>query len=72
MEGIDYVTDARGRRKAVQIDLEKHGDLWEDFHDAMVAQARQGEPRESFGSVRERLRRRTRLARVKKRNGTRG
>jgi hypothetical protein len=70
MEGIDYVTDARGRKKAVQIDLKKHGDLWEDFHDAMVARSREHEPRESFESVKERLRQRNKLAREKKRKAT--
>jgi len=60
MQGIDYVTDARGRKKAVQIDLRKHGDLWEDFHDAMVARARENEPRESYESIKERLRTRNR------------
>ena len=28
---------------AVQIDLEKHGELWEDMHDILVAQSRQDE-----------------------------
>jgi len=71
MEGIHYVTDARGRKKAVQIDLTIHGDLWEDFHDAMIVQARKNEPRESYESIKETLRRRTRAARYGKRRGTR-
>jgi len=70
MEGIDYVTDARGRKKAVQIDLKKHGDLWEDFHDAMVARSRENEPRESYESIKERLRQKNRLAREKRRRAT--
>lgn len=70
MDGIDYVTDARGRKKAVQIDLKKHGDLWEDFHDAMVARSRENEPRESYESVKDRLRQRNKLAREKKRKAT--
>lgn len=28
---------------AVQIDLEKYGELWEDFYDVLVAQARREE-----------------------------
>lgn len=28
---------------AVQIDLEKYGELWEDFYDVLVAQARRQE-----------------------------
>ena len=70
MEGIHYVTDARGRKKAVQIDLEKHGDLWEDFHDIMMAQSRENEPRESLESVKARLKKRTKAARSGKRKGT--
>ncbi len=65
MRGIDYVTDARGRKKAVQIDLRKHGDLWEDFHDAMVVHSRRNEPRVSFESVMERHRKRARTGRAK-------
>jgi hypothetical protein len=53
MDGIQFVTDARGRKRAVLIDLEKHGDLWEDFHDIMVARSRQNEPRVSLESVLE-------------------
>jgi hypothetical protein len=33
MTGINYVTDERGRKIAVQIDLKEHGALWEDFWD---------------------------------------
>jgi len=48
MEGIRFVVDERGRRTAVQIDLEEHSELWEDFHDLLLARAREDEPRESF------------------------
>ncbi len=37
------------------IDLRKHGDLWEDFYDAITAQLREDEPRESLESVKARL-----------------
>jgi hypothetical protein len=55
MTGIQYVTNAKGRKVAVQIDLRRHGDLWEDFYDAMVARKRADEPRESLESVKNRL-----------------
>lgn len=58
MEGIQYLIDSRGRKKAVQIDLEKHGDLWEDFHDIIMAQSRENEPRVSLESVLQSHRRR--------------
>jgi hypothetical protein len=31
MTGIQFVTDEKGRRMAVQIDLKKHGAVWQDF-----------------------------------------
>ena len=35
MQGIQYVTDTHGKRIAVQIDLRKYGELWEDFYDGL-------------------------------------
>jgi hypothetical protein len=61
MNGIQYVTDARGRRTAVLIDLKKHGDVWEDFQDSLVARLRVEEPRESLESVKKRLLRKGKL-----------
>lgn len=43
MTGIHYVTDDEGRRIAVQIDLERHGELWEDIEDVLIAKEREGE-----------------------------
>jgi hypothetical protein len=31
MGGIHFVTDEKGRKVAVQIDLKKHGAIWQDF-----------------------------------------
>ena len=45
MSGIQYVTDARGRKVAVQIDLKKHRDLWEDIEDVLVSRSRRREKR---------------------------
>jgi len=55
MSGIDYLTNERGVKKAVVIDLRKHAQLWEDFHDTLVVRARKNEPRESLDFVRQRL-----------------
>jgi len=33
MKGINYVTDDKNKKVAVQIDLEKYGELWEEFMD---------------------------------------
>lgn len=56
MKGIEYVVDEQGDRRAVVIDLGIHGELWEDFYDAVVAKEREGEPRESLEDVKARLR----------------
>lgn len=55
MQGIHFVTDEKGHKLAVQIDLEQHGELWEDFYDALTADARREEPRETFDAVEQRL-----------------
>jgi hypothetical protein len=61
MRGIQYITDDRGRKRAVVIDLEKHGELWEDFYDSLTARKRISEPRESLASVKKRLRKQGKL-----------
>ena len=43
MKGIHYLTDENNNRIAVQIDLRKYGELWEDFYDHLVAEMRKGE-----------------------------
>ena len=55
MEGIQFVTNDKGERVAVQIDLRKYGDLWEDVYDSLTARKRAKEPRETLDSVKQRL-----------------
>jgi hypothetical protein len=43
MEGINYLMNDKNERVAVQIDLRKHGDLWEDFYDSLIAEDRKDE-----------------------------
>jgi hypothetical protein len=43
MTGIQFVTDDKGRKTAVLIDLKKHGRLWEDFWDGLVSESRRKE-----------------------------
>ena len=57
MEGIQFLLNKKGRKTAVLIDLEKYGELWEDFYDALVARKRKSDPRESLESVKDRLHR---------------
>jgi hypothetical protein len=61
LEGIQFVTNARGKKTAVLIDLERYGKLWEDFYDVLIAYQRADEPRESLQSVREALERQGKL-----------
>jgi len=43
MTGIQFVTDEKGRKVAVQIDLKKYGAIWEDFWDGLVSESRRKE-----------------------------
>jgi len=43
MTGIQYVTDEKGRKVGVLIDLKKHGAIWEDFWDGLLSESRRKE-----------------------------
>ena len=43
MNGIQFVTDEKGHKVAVQIDLRKHLALWEDIEDVLVSRSRRYE-----------------------------
>ena len=55
LEGIQVVTDAAGKRKAVVLDLDRYGELWEDIYDYLLARERENDPRESLEEVRQML-----------------
>ena len=55
MEGIQYIVDEQGQRKAVVIDLDTMGDVWEDIHDVLVVESRKHEPRTKWEQVKKRL-----------------
>ncbi len=55
MEGIHFVTDANGKKIAVQIDLEKYGREWEDFYDALTLEQRRYDKRVPLAEVKKRL-----------------
>jgi hypothetical protein len=61
MEGIRFVTDDKGQKVAVMIDLQKYGELWEDFYDNLTARLRAREPRESLETVEKHLRKQGKL-----------
>jgi hypothetical protein len=61
MTGIQFLTDEKGRKVAVQIDLRKHKALWEDFYDGLISEQRRKEKGIPFEAVKTNLIRRGRL-----------
>jgi hypothetical protein len=61
MKGIQFVTDEAGQKTAVQIDLKRYGELWEDIYDSLLAQQRANEPRETLETVKRRLQKQGKL-----------
>ena len=55
IKGIQYVTDMVGKPVAVQIDLKKYGELWQDFSDVIISENRKKEPHSSWKDVKKRL-----------------
>ncbi len=48
MKGIQFVVDDTGKKRAVIINLEEWGELWEDFYDILISESRRGEPTVSW------------------------
>ena len=61
MTGIRFVTDDKGRKVAVQIDLKKYGAILEDFWDGLISESRRKEKGIPFGRVKADLVKRGRL-----------
>ena len=55
------MTNDKGKRIAVLIDLRKYVELWEDLYDSFTARRHAREPRESLDSVKKRLHMRAKL-----------
>lgn len=55
MTGVKFVVDDKGRRTAVQLDLDKWGELWEDLYDSLIAASRATESRTSWSKVKDEL-----------------
>ncbi|RED98912.1 hypothetical protein [Marinoscillum furvescens] len=51
MEGINFLTNENNERVAVQINLDTHGKLWEDFYDCLIAENRKNDDRLPFDEV---------------------
>ncbi len=55
MDGIQFVTDEKGRKVAVQIDLKKHAAVLEDLWDGLIVESRRKEksvPYEQYRAAR--------------------
>jgi PHD/YefM family antitoxin component YafN of YafNO toxin-antitoxin module len=55
-EELEYIKDARGRKKAVILPISKYRRLMEDLHDLEVILARRDEPSSSIAEVEKLLR----------------
>ncbi len=55
MEGLNYITDEKGKRKALIINLEEYGEYVEDIEDILICYKRQDEKRISLDQVKENL-----------------
>jgi len=55
MTGIQFITDAKGRKTAAIIDLKRHKTLWEDIQDVLVSRSRRNEKRIQLEKVKANL-----------------
>jgi hypothetical protein len=60
--GIQFVTDAKGRKLAVQISLRKYGKQWQDFCDGIISEERSKEKGIPLARVKADLMKRGRVA----------
>jgi hypothetical protein len=61
MTGIQFVTNAKGRKVAVQIDLKKYGAMLEDFWDGLISESRCNQKGMPFEKIKADLVKRGRL-----------
>ena len=59
IKGVQFLSDQKGQKTGVLIDLKRHRRIWEDLYDAMMAESRKGEPRVAWEAVKKRLKRAT-------------
>ena len=55
MKGIRFVIDDKGEKRAVLIDLEEWGEVWEDIYDILVSRSRKDEPTVSWEELKAEL-----------------
>ena len=55
VKGVQFVSDAEGKKTGVLLDLRRHRRLWEDIYDTLLAEARKDEPRSDWEQVKKRI-----------------
>jgi len=55
MTGISFLTNEKGKKIAVQIDLLKVNKIWEDFYDCLLVEERKTEKRVKWENVKAKL-----------------
>ena len=55
MKGIHFVTNEKNERIAVQIDLDKYSEIWEDFYDVLIAESRKDDETISLDDLKDEL-----------------
>ncbi|MDK2978250.1 MAG: hypothetical protein PWP52_964 [Bacteroidales bacterium] len=55
MKGIHFVTNEKNERIAVQIDLEKYSEIWEDFYDVLIAESRKDDETINLDDLKDEL-----------------
>jgi hypothetical protein len=61
MTGVQFVTDHKGRKVAVLVDLKKHGGRLQDFWDGLLSESRRKKTGIPLEKVKADLRKRGRL-----------
>lgn len=61
MTGIQFVTDEKSRKLAVQIDLRRYGAVLEDFWDGLISESRRKEKGVPLEKIKANLVKRGRL-----------
>ena len=64
MTGVQFVTNSKGRKVAVLVDLKKHGARLQDFWDGLVSESRRKEAGIPLAKVKADLIKRGRLPRA--------
>ncbi|MFH0774712.1 MAG: hypothetical protein V2A53_04360 [bacterium] len=54
-QGIQYIVNDKGEKRAAVIEFDVYGHLWEDIHDILVVESRKKEPRIGWEDAKKRL-----------------